>query len=158
TNSNPVWYSFTPCGDGRINVDTNGSSYDTVLSIFSGTCGSAIEVACDDDSGTGLNSQLVNVPVVGGTTYLIKLSDFGNPDGATLDFNSSYAPTGAPSNDNCSSPTIIPKNTLSYAPAPYCTIGANASFSEPQESCEVGGVGVSNTVWYSFTPCANGTI
>ncbi len=158
TNSNPVWYSFSPCGDGRISVDTNGSSYDTVLAIFSGTCASDAEVACDDDSGTGLNSQLINVPVSEDTNYLIKVADFGNPDGGTLNFNFSYVPTVQPSNDNCSSPTIIPKNTTTYAPDPYCTVGANATVGEPQESCEVGGVGVSNSVWYRFTACGDGTI
>ncbi len=158
TNSNPVYYSFTPCGNGHITVDTNGSDYDTVLSIFTGTCASPVELACDDDSGTGLNSQLINVPVTGGTTYLIKAADFGNPDGGSLNFNFSYSVSTAPVNDSCSSPTVIPKNTLNFDPPPYCTVGANATVGEPQESCEVGGVGVSNTVWYSFAPCASGTI
>jgi len=158
TNSNPVWYSFSPCADGRISVDTNGSDYDTVLVVFRGTCGSAVEIACDDDSGTGLNSQLVNVPVLAGSTYLIKASDFGNPDGGTLDFNFSYTPTPVPPNDNCAAPSIVPKNTIVFSPASYCTMAANATVSEPQESCEVGGVGVSNSVWYRFTACAAGTI
>src|SRR5262249_23924754 len=114
TNSNPVYYSFTPCGDGRITVDTNGSSYDTVLSIFTGTCGTPTEASCDDDSGTGLNSQIVNFPVTGGTTYLIKIADFGNPDGGTLDFNFSYTPTVVPANDNCSAPAVISQGTVSF--------------------------------------------
>ncbi|MFO0972019.1 MAG: dockerin type I repeat-containing protein [Phycisphaerae bacterium] len=158
TNSNTVWYSFSPCDNGRITVDTNGSDYDTVLSIFTGTCGSAAELACDDDSGTGLNSQLVNVPVVRGTDYLIKVADFGNPDGGLLNFNFSYTPTSVLPNDICATATLIPKNTLTFAPTPYCTMAANATVSEPQESCEVGGVGVSNTVWYAFNPCTDGTI
>ncbi|MFO1096488.1 MAG: dockerin type I domain-containing protein [Planctomycetaceae bacterium] len=158
SNSNPVWYSFSPCANGHITLDTNGSDYDTVLSVFTGSCGSAVELACDDDSGTGLNSQLINVPVSEGTTYLIKAADFGNPDGGSLNFNFSYSPSFVPTNDSCASPTVIPKNTLDFAPPPYCTMGANATVSEPQESCEVGGVGVSNTVWYSFNPCESGTI
>lgn len=157
TNSNSVWYRFTACGSGTISVDTNGSDYDTVLAIFSGGCGAANEVACDDDGGTGLNSQLTAVPVTAGTTYLIKISDYNTPDGGTLDFNFSYAPN-APANDSCSSPTVIPGDAAAYNPSSYCTIGADATLSEPQESCEFNNTGVSNSVWYSFTPCTSGTI
>jgi len=158
TNSNPVYYSFTPCTDGHITVDTNGSGYDTVLSLFHGTCAAPVEIACDDDSGTGLDSQLVNVPVTGGLTYLIKVADFGNPDGGTLDFNFSYVPSFVPPDDTCATGTVIPGTTQSLTPDSYCTMGANATVLEPQESCEVGGVGVSNTVWYSFRACGNGTL
>src|SRR5207248_1042694 len=31
-----------------------GSSFDTALGIYTGTCGSFAQVACDDDSGPGL--------------------------------------------------------------------------------------------------------
>jgi hypothetical protein len=157
TNSNSVWYRFTACGSGTISVDTNGSDYDTVLAIFSGTCGSATEVACDDDGGTGANSQLTAVPITAGTSYLIKISDYNTPDGGTLHFNFSYAPV-APANDSCSTPTVIPGDVAAYSPGPYCTIGADATLAEPQESCESGNVGVSNSVWYSWTPCTSGTI
>jgi len=157
TNSNSVWYRFTACGNGTISVDTNGSDYDTVLAIFTGTCGSAAELACDDDGGTGLNSQLTAVPVTAGTNYLIKISDFNAPDGGTLHFNFSYSPV-APVNDSCSTPTVIPGDAASYNPASYCTMGADAALTEPQESCESGNSGVSNSVWYSFTPCTSGTI
>jgi len=156
-NSNSVWYRFVPCGHGTISVDTNGSDYDTVVSVFFGACGAAIEIACDDDAGTGTNSQLTAVPVAAGVTYLIKISDYNTPDGGTLDFNFTYAPV-VPSNDSCGSPDVIPGSPGSYNPLSYCTVGADATLFEPQESCESGNVGVSNSVWYSFTPCASGTI
>lgn len=156
-NSNSVWYRFTPCGHGSISVDTNGSDYDTVVSVFFGACGAAVEIACDDDAGTGANSQLTAVPVAAGVTYLIKVSDYNTPDGGTLDFNFSYAPV-VPANDSCGSPAVIPGSPGVYNPLSYCTTGADATLFEPQESCESGNVGVSNSVWYSFTPCASGTI
>ncbi|MFT4542928.1 MAG: hypothetical protein ACI841_002375 [Planctomycetota bacterium] len=63
--SNSVWYSFIPPCDGAISVNTNGSSYDTVLSIHNGCaefigieipCALPAQLARDDDSGTGLTS------------------------------------------------------------------------------------------------------
>ena len=95
--SNTVWYRYTPSCDGSISVNTNGSSYDTVLSVWDGCgmsfgpdypCLVANEIACDDDSGMGLNSQLVDVPVSEGVDYLIKVGQFdAAPGSGTLDFN-----------------------------------------------------------------------
>ncbi|HEY3242460.1 MAG TPA: hypothetical protein VGM03_03835 [Phycisphaerae bacterium] len=153
--SNTVWYQFTPECTGTLNLDTNGSNYDTVLSVFSGTCAAAVQVACDDDSGSGTNSQLTNVPVTAGTAYLIKVADYGGPNGGTLRFHFSYS-TPAPVNDTCATATLI--TTASFNPAVFCTVGANATLSEPQESCEFFGAGVSNTVWYRVVPTQNGFI
>jgi hypothetical protein len=94
--SNSVWYAYTPPCDGLLSVNTNGSSYDTVLSIFDGcgifvsieTCDLPNEIACDDDAGTGLNSQLVDIPVTGGAEYIIKVGGYNlTPDSGYLDFN-----------------------------------------------------------------------
>jgi hypothetical protein len=63
-------------------VDTIGSSYDSVLSIWTGTAGSFSAVACNDDITTGIvvQSQIKNVTVSAGTTYYIMVSSFGAPD------------------------------------------------------------------------------
>src|SRR5215471_18109350 len=55
SNTTPdVWYSFAvPC-DGTLVVDSCGSGYDTVLSIYSGCPGTASnQVACNDDAPSG---------------------------------------------------------------------------------------------------------
>jgi photosystem II stability/assembly factor-like uncharacterized protein len=84
---NTIWYKFTPIFSANLNVDTNGSTYDTVLSIWTGTGTSeatltATNVACNDDINPGivLQSQLQNVPLTAGTTYYIMVSSFGPPD------------------------------------------------------------------------------
>lgn len=80
--SNTIWYKFTPLFSANLNVDTNGSSYDSVLSIWTGTQGSLINVACNDDIQPGivLQSQLQGVPLTAGTTYYIMVSSFGPPN------------------------------------------------------------------------------
>lgn len=95
--SNSVWYSVTPLDDGLLSVDTAGSDYDTVLSVWEGcredlglgSCGPLpLEIACDDDSGPVTTSSVVDVPVEGGTTYRIKVAGYNTtPDGGYLDFN-----------------------------------------------------------------------
>jgi len=79
---NTIWYQFTPTFSSNLEVDTIGSSYDTVLSIWTGTPGSLTSVACNDDINPGIviQSQLSGVPLTSGTTYYIMVSSFGPPD------------------------------------------------------------------------------
>jgi hypothetical protein len=79
---NTIWYQFTPLFSANLEVDTIGSSYDTVLSIWTGAAGSFTSVACNDDINPGLvtQSQLSGVPLTAGTTYYIMVSSFGPPD------------------------------------------------------------------------------
>jgi hypothetical protein len=93
-NSNSVWYKFTPSTNGVVTADTAGSSYDTILSAHTGSCGSLTEAACDDDSGGGFNSQ-VRLDVTGGRTYLFMITGFGAKSaGGTLVFNFQFSPRG----------------------------------------------------------------
>lgn len=79
---NTIWYQFTPVVSAGLNMDTIGSTYDTVLSVWSGSPGSFVNVACNDDIVPGVNiqSQLSNVQLTAGTTYYIMVSSFGPPD------------------------------------------------------------------------------
>ena len=95
---NTIWYQFTPTFSANLEVDTVGSSYDTVLSIWTGSAGSLTPVACNDDINPGIvtQSQLSGVPLTAGTTYYIEVSSFGPPDpnpvalGGKSQFNFSY--------------------------------------------------------------------
>jgi len=71
---NTVWYRYTPTASGIFTVNTFGSSYDTVLAIWTGTRGALQSKACNDDTG-GLQSQVL-VPVSAGTTYYIEVAGY----------------------------------------------------------------------------------
>lgn len=82
---NSVWYSFTATGNDRIMIDTGGSDYNTMLSVWRGNPAnpaSLTEVACHDDiyfdaladeSTWELNAQ-ISLQVASGTTYYILAS------------------------------------------------------------------------------------
>ena len=73
-----VWYSYTPSASRLVYLDTFGSSYDTMIGVFTGTRGSLTAVACSDDdsrSPSGLNSA-VSLNVTAGTTYHIVVYGF----------------------------------------------------------------------------------
>ncbi len=81
-----VWHTFTPASSGMFDIDTCGTSFDTVVVAFAGPdCSSLTEIGCDDDSTSGtrppcspneLASRIENLPLVGGQTYWIRVGGF----------------------------------------------------------------------------------
>lgn len=75
-----VWYQFTPTANGIMTLSTlpsfSGStnSYDTVLAVHTGSCGSLETVACNDDL-IGFSSTLT-MHIRRNTTYYIEVADW----------------------------------------------------------------------------------
>jgi subtilisin-like proprotein convertase family protein len=92
TQSNSVWFNFTPSADAVVNVSTEGSSFDTVVAVYTGAKGSLTPVGCDDDSGTGLLSMLGPLLVRAGTVYHVEVMDFGLPTGGALELSVTAKP------------------------------------------------------------------
>jgi|RhiMetdeSRZDD1v2_1073273.scaffolds.fasta_scaffold60270_5 hypothetical protein len=84
-----VWYAFTPSVSSSITADTFGSDYDTSLSAYTGTQGALTGLACNDDAGVGVQSE-VRVPVSAGTTYYFMVAGLGAA--GNLVFNLDAAP------------------------------------------------------------------
>lgn len=90
---NNVWYSYTPASDGMVAITTEGSTYDTGVAVYVGTCHRdqdtmLDEVACAGDGcfGDGQPSR-VSFPAVAGTTYLIMVWGEAQSHGGTLVFH-----------------------------------------------------------------------
>src|SRR4051794_14926624 len=64
-NSATVWYAVTPPFSGTLDANTYGSNYDTTLSVYTGSPGALTQIACDDDTSSGLQSE-VQVSVAAG--------------------------------------------------------------------------------------------
>jgi len=93
-----VWYTFT--GDGQVStLSLCGSSFDTKIGIFSGTCAALTCITGNDDfAGCGLQSQASVVTVVG-TQYYVLVTGFGTNSGS---FTLTRTCSSATPNDNCS--------------------------------------------------------
>jgi hypothetical protein len=83
SRGNSVWYRFTAPANSVVTAQTYGSSYDTILAVYSGSCSLLTPVICNDDSA-GLQSR-VTFPTLGGITYYFLVSAYRN-DGGTLVF------------------------------------------------------------------------
>ena len=79
---NPAWWRFTGTG-GAITVDTAGSTFDTVLAIYTGSPGSFTEVACVDDvfDPTFSLQAKATVDTSAGVTYWVQAGGFGGDSG-----------------------------------------------------------------------------
>lgn len=81
---NDVWFSFTvPANVATVNISTDftgASITDTVLAVYSGTCGDLIEMECNDDNGNFSMSIIEDVEVNVGETYYVRMAGYSQLD------------------------------------------------------------------------------
>ncbi len=145
-----VWYSFTATNNGLMRLQTAGSDFDTVLAVYTGTRGNLTEVACNDDTSTGLSSQ-IEFTTVSGTTYYVMVTGNGNV-GGNLTFHAELFTM--PANDDFDSATPVTLDSLNLYSATQSTSGSTSASDDPT-TCNTT---TANTVWYSFTAPSAGTL
>lgn len=80
-NANDVWHSFTASSSAVHEFDTCGvPGFDTDLTLYEGSCGSLVEVACNGN-GTGLAGcqtaySRLSATLTAGTTYVVRVGGF----------------------------------------------------------------------------------
>ena len=81
-----VWYTAEVPASGVLFVETQdaGSSIDTAMAIYTGSCGSLTQIACDDDSGPGLFSA-ITVTGLPNTTVYIRIYSYNNQSAGEFD-------------------------------------------------------------------------
>lgn len=138
TNIADVWYTVVVPASGNITIETQVSAttslVDTVVTAFSGTCGSLVEVGCDDDGGpAGPNNLMSLLSLTGqtpGSTLYVGVWKYGTvaADGTSKDFRvSAYdASLGNSSFDNAN---------FTYYPNPVKNI-LNLSYSQEISNVE----------------------
>jgi hypothetical protein len=79
-----IWYTWHAGFDGVISLTTQGSSFDTLLAVYTGTnIAKLTPVAADDDSG-GFFTSLVTFNCVAGTDYQIDVDGFRGASGQVV--------------------------------------------------------------------------
>ncbi len=162
TTSPDRWYSYTPTVSGTIGINTCNSGYDTVLSAYTGNCGSLTQVVCNDDSYNGGNnacgtnnlSSGFNLVVTAGTRYLFRVAGYQGNVGAfnILVTDNNSAPT-PPQNDNCSGRIGIP-----LGDTPIDTTNATTDGPVHASCLFFGNNQITKDVWYNHPAQANGTL
>jgi hypothetical protein len=68
------WFAYQPPYNGLLTIDTDGSSFDTLLGVYTGDgndFSTLVSIACDNNSGTNGRTSKVVFNAVAGTTYWI---------------------------------------------------------------------------------------
>ncbi len=91
-----VWYKYTPTRTGYLTLHTNGSNFDTVLGVWTGTQTNLTNVACNDDGGSGTQSLIRDVVVEEGVTYYIEVAGYFADSFGRLYLTTSYSPPRTP--------------------------------------------------------------
>jgi hypothetical protein len=149
-----IWLSFTAGFTGVLLLKTQAgpipSTTDLAMAVYSGTCASLIQYACDDNSA-GANMPLLSIPVINGTTYYIRLWTVAPGSPGNFQFCMSSA---------CAPPNDLPCQAINI-PLGGTVQGTNAcsgSGSEPPNAAQCVAGGIINTVWYKAIVPASGML
>ena len=106
-----VWYHLVPASSGMVRLDTLGSDFSTVLSVWTGEPGSLVQVACSESS----RFSPLDIMMSAGATYHIMIAG-SSSSGGSLRFNANRI-------DLCSTVTQIPKAECDALLAVYNSTG-----------------------------------
>ncbi|MEM9050828.1 MAG: T9SS type A sorting domain-containing protein [Bacteroidota bacterium] len=134
---NARWYSYTPSANGTITVSACQGGADTRLSIGTGTCGALTCEAASDDicpfavdgTGSSFASEVLDLPVASGVTYLIQWDNRWSSAG--FDWSLSFTEVTEP---DCE--------------------GVPGGTAGPGTSCDDGDAGTVGDVYDEFCVCA----
>ncbi|WP_291726955.1 T9SS type A sorting domain-containing protein [Bernardetia sp.] len=152
TGSQDVWYKFVAPAGGQAVIDTQaGSITNSGMELYhstDGTCNTLTSVACDDNSGSGSMSRILDYNLTGGDTYYLRVWDAGGGDG-TMDIciQNQYSDCDV-SFPLCSSSSF---NTNSFGPG---AVDSNIG------NCFSGGIDATElqSIWINFEIQTTGTL
>lgn len=124
TGGKSVWYSWTAPSAGTVTIDTHGSSFDTLLGVYTGSSVSALTsvAANDDDPVGGTTTSKVTFAAIAGTTYQIAVDGYGGAAGSiTLNLNFVAGGLQLPTGLTASNGTYSDGVHLSWAALPGAT-------------------------------------
>ncbi len=152
-----IWYTYiAPC-DGTLTLSTCGSSYDTTLAAYTGSCASLTEVACDDDEPTCTSSTLhsrIQFAVTRNTTYRIRVGGFNGANGSGI-LTVDQTPCPPPANDDCADAINVTDGAYAFS-----TIGATTDgWVDDGPGCTAFGYAQTGSdIWFRYVAPCNGTV
>ena len=150
-----MWYRYTPTQSGTVVFDTDGSSFDTVLTAYTGsTLANLTRLTFNDDVNwsAGITSSSITVSAVANTTYYIRVTSYASARGAiTLNWTQTIICPTSPLGDNFC--VAIPRT----GPTETTTIGNTGASLESNEPAAIN-ANIQASIWYSYNASANGSL
>ncbi len=154
-----VWYKFTPDSNGRVTIDTannfNPNSYDTILAVYTGTCGAATlsMVACNDDY-QGFASR-VSFNVSKDVTYFVEVADWNAAEPGPLELDIFFVLNPIPSKwatFNTSAPARTRHATVKHNGLIYMVGGQTNATGTPALSSGLYRYNPGSNSWTTLAP------
>jgi hypothetical protein len=143
-----VWFKYVPPIPGTLTLATRGSTFDTILGVYTGAAVNALTtVGGDDDSGPNYSSRL-QVAVQPNTTYWIAVDAYNGYLNASRGAVTLTHSLNQPSNDDKAPGRIL------LGPSGSETFDARGATSEPLEDTDRG---AGRTLWFRWQAPMPGT-
>jgi len=104
-----VWWQWTAVASGSTTIDTIGSSFDTLLAVYTGNAvGSLTAIASNDDISASVRQSRVTFTASAGTTYRIAVDGYNGGSGAaTGSITLTLAGQASSGSNTCSAPCLF---------------------------------------------------
>lgn len=139
-----IWYRWQAASSGTVTIHTAGSSFDTILAVYTGSSLTALtQIDYDDNVFDGVKTSSVTFDAVSGTTYRIAVA--GGGFGQTVpqgDVTLSWV-LGSPLNDNFSGAQTLAGE---MGTAIANNVGATKESGEPNHAGATGGA----SIWFKW--------
>jgi subtilisin family serine protease len=166
-----IWYSFVPASDGALTIDLVGSSFDTVLGVYTGSAVSGLTKVAendDEDLSRGILSSKLTTQVSSGVPYHLQLGSYSDTGGSiqmTTNFAARVAPNpptgviGTPGNSRIlvswAAPVVSPELVSEYV-ATAVPGGKQCVVAAPNTGCVI--TSLTNGVAYSLSVVARNSV
>lgn len=120
-----AWWSWTAPTSAPVVFNTDGSGFDTVMAVYTGSSLEALTlIGSDDDSGVG-NASAVGFTTVAGTTYQIAADGYDPNNGGVLTMNVIFSAPNQP-------PVAANDSFIGVASGVTTTLSVLANDSDPE--------------------------
>jgi hypothetical protein len=145
-----AWYTITPSSAAQITLSTAGSSFDTVLAVYTGSAVNALTpVTCNDDVTSGNTASQVQFTAQAGTPYRVQLGGYNGEGGNGVLAISSAVMESDPRQEGAIQVGANPKVGTS-APITIAVKNYSAVATPPLHPV-VDGIGPSGAAWHATT-------
>jgi len=149
TAAKSLWWKWTAVGNGRLQVSTKGSSFDTVLAVYTGASLAALKpVTSNDNVATSVKYSQVDFTTTRGTTYYFAVDGKSGASGA-ITLTGAGTSLAGPSNDNFTSATSVSGGVWTISGSNF---NATRETGEPNHGATSG----YSSVWFSWSPTVSG--
>ncbi len=139
-----IWYVWTPPVTGIFTFDTCGSSFDTLLAVYTGTAfADLVPVVSNDDGGNCFLQSQVTFKATQGVPYRIAVDGFGASEG---DVVLNWAVIPPPANDDLAGAQPLP------SAAPGSIVASNVAATKEAPEADHAGQSGGSSIWYAWTP------